>query len=165
MSLAIHLFLHLIFAIAAGFFTWLFFDHAVLSFVAAFFGGVLIDLDHIIDYVIAFGMKFRPVPFLKGYQFIKNDKIYVLFHGWEYVILSIISIWLMEASVEVKTIVCGLTSGVLFHLIIDRYINPGMSYKAYSLFYRAWNRFEIKDIVTDEHYRIHQKLKKVTRIK
>lgn len=155
MSLAIHLSLHFLFAVLAGLITWLFFGHPFLSLTAAFLGGVMIDLDHLIDYFIAFGPRFQLNSFLKGHQFIKNDKIYVLFHGWEYVILSIITIVILGGSTKINAIVWGLTLGSFFHLVTDRYVNHGMTLRGYSLFYRAWHGFKMKDIVTPEHYAEH----------
>ncbi|MBI2439723.1 MAG: hypothetical protein HYV45_03955 [Candidatus Moranbacteria bacterium] len=155
MSLMFHLFLHFFLSLLAGVITWFFFGYQPISFLAAFFGGVLIDVDHFIDYFIAFGRNFRLTHFLKGYQFFKNDKIYVLFHGWEYVILLIIVIVSIEVSGESRALMWGVTIGAFFHLVTDCYINPGMSFKAYSFFYRYWKKFEIKELVTREHYADH----------
>lgn len=165
MNLVLHLLTHLFFALAAGLIAWLFWGHAEISFLTGFFGGFLIDLDHLIDYFIAFGPKFRLSYFMRGYYFLKNDKIYVLFHGWEYVILSVITLLVIRPSAEIAAGVWGLTLGAFFHLVADRYINSGMSYKAYSLFFRAWKKFELKDIITPEHYLHHQEMKRITEIK
>lgn len=164
MHLTLHLFIHFISSLVAGVIAWLFWGNALTALMAGFVGGFLIDLDHIIDYIVAFGLKIRISYFLNGYQFLKNDKIYVLFHGWEYVILSIIALFIAPISEEFKVVVGSLAIGSFFHLVVDRYINPGMSYKAYSLFFRVWKRFELQEIVTPEHYLKHQELKKKAEI-
>jgi len=135
MYLILHLLIHLFFAFVAGLIVWLFWGHSEISFLAGFLGGFLIDIDHLIDYFIAFGPKFRLSYFLRGYSFLKNDKIYVLFHGWEYVILSVITLLVIRPSAEIAAGIWGLTLGAFLHLVADRYINSGMSYKAYSLFF------------------------------
>lgn len=165
MNLVLHLLIHFFFSSVAGLITWLFWGNAGVSFTAGFFGGFLIDLDHLIDYFIAFGPKFNALYFLRSYQFLKNDKIYVLFHGWEYIILSATALLIIPVSGELEAAVRGLTFGALFHLVADRYINPGMSYKAYSLFFRVWKGFKLREIVTPEHYLKHQELKQKTEFK
>ena len=155
MSLVTHLCIHVFFALVSGCISWFFFGNPEISFIAGFIGGVLIDLDHFIDYFIAFGLRFKTDYFIKGYQFLKNDKIYVLFHGWEYVILLLAFTISISGLTSLKSAIFALALGALFHLIADTHINKGMSYKGYSFIFRVMNRFEIKKIVTEEHYKEH----------
>lgn len=157
MSLASHLLLHIFTAAIAGYIIWRFFRHPLLSFGAAFFGSVLLDLDHLIDYYIAFGLHFDMLSFIHGEQFAKNDKIYVLFHGWEYVILLITVAWLIRSNIKLKAAVLALALGTFFHLLIDVNINDGMTIRGYSVMYRAVHDYEMKAIVTQEHYVDHLK--------
>ena len=70
-----------------GFLIWKYLFKNINVFLIAFLGGVLIDLDHLFDYFLAFGAKFNLTYFAKGYQFLKSDKIYIPFHSWEIVII------------------------------------------------------------------------------
>lgn len=155
MSLSLHLFLHVITAAIAGYIVWRFWRKPLISFGAAFIGGVLIDLDHLIDYFFAFGFHFSLLSFIHGEQFAKNDKIYVLFHGWEYVILLLAVAWLIQSNIRLKTALFSLALGTFFHLLIDVNVNQGMTISGYSVIYRSVNDYEIKKIVTPEQYRIH----------
>lgn len=151
--------LHVLTALIAGYIIWRFFREPIISFGAAFVGGVLIDLDHLIDYFLAFGVNFRLEGFLLGVQFEKNDKIYVLFHGWEYVILLAIVTWLIKSNIKLKVAILALSLGAFFHLLIDVNINGGMTIKSYSILYRATHHYDMKKVVTPEHYK-GQMLKK-----
>jgi hypothetical protein len=137
MSLASHLLFHVFTALIAGYIVWRFWRHPLLSFGIAFVGAVLIDLDHLIDYYIAFGSHFDMLSFIHGEQFAKNDKIYVLFHGWEYVILLIAVSWLIKSNIKLKVAVLALALGAFFHLLIDVNVNHGMTVQGYSVVYRA----------------------------
>lgn len=163
MSLAFHLFIHIVFAFVAGIIAWFFFGYPIVSFSGAIIGGVLIDTDHFIDYFLAFGRKWSLDYFIRGYQFLKNDKVYVLFHGWEYVILLAIVVWAVGAQSSLGAALFALGLGGLFHLIADTMINHGMSWKGYSILYRLLNKFEVERIVTPEHYQSHLKEKQSTR--
>lgn len=155
MSLAPHLFLHVLSAALAGYIIWRFLRRPLLSFGAAFCGAVLVDLDHLIDYFLAFGFTFDLLSFLRGEQFAQSDQIYVLFHGWEYTILLAVAVWFLKDNRRLKTAVLGLALGIFFHLLIDVNINRGMTVRSYSVVYRALQHYEMEAIVTPEHYQEH----------
>lgn len=156
MSLALHLFLHVFTALFAGFVSWMFFGNPFFSFVGGVIGGVLIDLDHLIDYFLAFRWQWRLSYFLKGYQFLKSDKIYILFHGWEYVILLTISAWfVIGVGSSLGIGVLSLCLGMLFHLVVDMCVNQGVSFKTYLFLYRLRYGFGIEKLVTPAHYKNH----------
>lgn len=130
---------------------------------AAFIGGVLVDLDHLVDYVIAFGTSFDLNFFLKGYQFLKNDKIFVPLHAWEWIpLLLLLYILLKRQHLEhrvkltkyIVTFLLAFTLGLSSHLFIDTFSNK-LILHGYSIIYRALNNFEVEKLVTEEHYRIH----------
>lgn len=156
MDLFWHLSFHVITAFLAGYIIWRIWRRPVPSFIAGFFGGVLIDLDHLIDYFFAFGLRYNLESFLRGYQFLKSDKIYVLFHGWEYAVVLVILGMLIRSNLWLKSAILALSLGAFFHLVVDVNINHGMTFKGYSVFYRAFNDFDTQNIVTPEHYEQHQ---------
>lgn len=92
--------------------------------------GVLIDLDHLVDYFAFFGARFDLNTFLNVTTYMKPaGKIYVLFHGWEY-------LWPV-------VILLGKAAGLAYfgHLLIDS-LNIGQV-TAYSFIYRLVNNFAI----------------------
>ena len=155
MSLVFHLSLHVLTALLAGLISWLLFENPLISFIGGFVGGVFIDLDHLIDYFLAFRWRWRISYFLKGYQFLKSDKVYVLFHGWEYIIFLGLVLLMMDMSSSVFVGLFALGLGALFHLVVDTFVNHGMTVQGYSFFYRLKRRFDVEKIVTSEHYREH----------
>lgn len=158
MNLFLHLSIHVFFALLAGFIAFRIWRKPVVSFAGGILGGVFIDLDHLIDYFLAFGFNFKLDYFINGYQFLKSDKVYVLFHGWEYVIILMV-IAVALRSLKLKSLVFALAFGAFFHLSADVIINNA-SVKFYSIIFRAKNRFEIEKIVTPEHWREEHQMKR-----
>lgn len=102
--------------------------------VASFLAGVLIDIDHCVDYVIEFG--FRPDwhRFFRSFEEGQYTRIYIVFHGWEWLpVLGLMS-WLTGYD----PFFVGALFGVAQHLILDQLTN-GASSLGYSLLWR-WSR-------------------------
>lgn len=163
MPLAIHLSIHILSGLLAGYFVWKLWKKPLPAFVFSFIGAVAIDFDHFIDYFLAFGWNFsaswRINYFTNGYQFLKTDKIYILFHGWEYVIIfGILGLFIFKNK-TVKTIFFALALGMLFHLTYDVSANAGMRFLSYSIIYRMENNFSLQKVVTPEHWQKHLKNK------
>lgn len=156
MGLFWHLSLHVLTAFVAGCIIWRIWRKPVPSFIAGFLGGVLIDLDHLIDYFLAFGPRFNLGYFLQGYQFLKSDKIYVLFHGWEYVALLAGLGLMIRSNLWLKSAILSISLAAFFHLVVDVNINKGMTFSGYSIVCRVANGFDIEKIVTLEHYQDHR---------
>lgn len=150
MSLIAHLSIHLFSGLIVGFLVWRIWKKPVLSYLFAIIGGVLVDLDHLIDYYIAFGWNFKISYFLRGYQFLENERIYVLFHGWEYVVILAILL-IITTNKTSKSIILALTLGLLLHLSADVMLN-NIPIRSYSLVYRIKNKFSIQKLVDKEHY-------------
>jgi hypothetical protein len=168
MPLIPHLSIHLTLSLFASFLVWLFFEkHLSGIILGALLGGFLIDFDHFIDYFLAFGLNFKLSYFTRGYEFLKSDKIYILFHGWEYVIL-LVALALVLKNKTIRTIgatgafIFAIALGAFFHLGADIVLNEGMTVKSYSIIFRAKNNFQMEKIVTPEHWQNH--IKKKTRV-
>ncbi|OGK26061.1 hypothetical protein A2954_02855 [Candidatus Roizmanbacteria bacterium RIFCSPLOWO2_01_FULL_37_12] len=149
MTLFLHESVHILISLIIGYLVWCIYKKPFPSFFAAFLGGVLIDLDHLVDYFFVYGFNFNLVNFLKGYHFDISNKLYVPFHAWEYVvILNILYIyfekkWKQKKVAVFKIIlafVLALNLGIYSHLIIDTFSN-GVESFGYSLIYRALNKF------------------------
>lgn len=161
MNLYLHLSIHIFFSLVAGFIVWKLWKKPVASFIFGVVGGVLVDLDHVIDYFLAFGWNIRFEYFAKGYEFLKSDKIYILLHGWEYVIiLAVLAIWIFKNRTA-KSVILALALGLFFHLGFDASANEGAKFSTYSIANRIHKNFELKDLVTSEHYQDHQEKRKL----
>ena len=135
---------HIIISFSAGALFWLF-TKQIYAGLACFVSGVLIDIDHIIDYIIRFG--YRGFTVKKLYQACENTykkdsarrfkKLYFIFHAYEIAIL----LWI--ASIYIKNIyVLAITVGYTTHLIMDCTANP-VHPQAYSIVWRAIKGFDI----------------------
>ena len=156
MDLSLHLFIHLAFSALAGFLVWRFFGKPIIAFVAALFGGFFIDSDHLIDYWLSFGFSYQPEYFFASAYTLKSEKIFYLFHGWEYMAIFLILGILIKKQIGMKIAFLAIALGMLFHLAVDVTINEGMTLKSYSIIYRAVNDFDIEKIITDESYQKFQ---------
>lgn len=160
MNLYLHLLIHFSFSLLAGFIVWRIWKQPLASFAAGISGGFLIDSDHLIDYLSAFGINFNLFQFFSGAQFSNSGKIYVLFHGWEYIILFMSAALIIKQKMRLKSAFLALALGIFFHLSADMAINDGMRFRGYSILYRIKNNFAIEKLVTEEHYRRY--LEKIT---
>ena len=153
MNLYLHELIHLTLSLIVGLIIWKISSN-VYVIPAALMGGFFIDLDHVIDYFFAFGSKIDLHYFLKGRQFLKTDKIYVIFHSWELVILLFLGAFVLSQS-----LIFSFSLSLFLHLIVDVFTN-NMKLQSYFLLYRINNNFELKTMVTNDHYQKHLKQKK-----
>jgi hypothetical protein len=157
LSLPLHLSIHLFFSLLAGVIVWRIWKKPLWAFIFGILGGFLIDFDHFIDYYLAFGWNWNWLYFKWGYEFLKNGKIFVLFHGWEYAIILGLALFLFKNRYA-RTILAALALGVFFHLATDVVVDD-MPIRSYSLNYRIHNSFEIARIVKPDNYEKHLKRK------
>jgi len=159
MPLYTHLSIHLAFSFLAGFIVFKIYKNAKISFISTLISGFFVDFDHFIDYFLAFGSKFNLNYFINGYQFLKSDKIYILFHGWEYVIVLLAFLIIIKDKLF-KTVFLGLALGLIFHLTSDVVID-GIHPKTYYLIQRIKSGFNVEKLVNSEHYQKHKEEKKL----
>jgi len=163
MELLLHELIHLVLSLLAAFFVYrLLKCKSYISIVASIVGGFLIDIDHLVDYFFAFGIHFSLNYFLKGYQFLKSDRMYVPFHSWELVILLLIIFLIFsyfKNRIVLKTILLSFCIALFFHLATDVILNR-ISIKSYSFIYRLQKNFSLKELVSQIHYQKHLKQKK-----
>ena len=113
-----------------------------LIFLGALLGEFFLDADHLIDYAIAFGLSFHLDAFLNGSMFYKAHQTFVLFHGWEWIIvLAIITRFIKNT--YIKFFLLAVTTGLLFHLVYDMFYNH-FTFLGYSLIYRIFHGFQVK---------------------
>jgi hypothetical protein len=88
---------------------------------ASIVSGVLVDVDHVVDYVLA----------RRGAD---DATMVVALHGWEYAAVLI----RLDRRLGTRG---GLTIAYLLHLVMDQIANPKRSRAVYSLVYRARRGF------------------------
>lgn len=110
---------------------------AFISFVS----GILIDLDHIIDYYKNNGFTLNPGVVYDACLDIKFDTLYIIFHSYEIVIVLWIAIACLSLSNAWKAAAIGITQ----HVIFDNLTNP-MRKMGYFFTYRAMKGFR-KDLL------------------
>ncbi len=118
--------------------------------------GFLIDFDHIVDYLYYFSKNrlfvkkklwFDPIFHLKSFlspkaYVVKNQKVFVPFHGWELVPLF----WLLLRSWGNRLGIAGLewtSLAYLAHLSWDQLVCAGNRH-SYFFIYRFFNRFSFQ---------------------
>ncbi len=166
-----HELLHFFSSILSGGITLLLFYRFKVSkisilvvFSSALIGGFFIDLDHLIDYIATYGFHFNLNCFLHGCQYLATKHVYIIFHGWELiVVLAVIAGLLLKKKPRdskrtlLVLALVSFTTGLLAHLIIDSITNE-IALFGYSFFYRLFNNFELEKF-TKPHYDIYQFIK------
>ncbi len=103
-----------------------------------FLGGVLVDLDHLIDYFLYFGFNFNLKYFFEG-RFLLSRRIYLFLHGWE-LVLVLVLLSFLNKSLGLWTFTVSL--GV--HIFID---NIQRDNKLFYLFsYRLYHKFNAEKL-------------------
>lgn len=150
MGLVLHLSIHILLGIVAGLIAWLITKRFWASLISAVLAGVLIDLDHFIEYWLVYGWNFNLGQFIQGSEYLQSAKMRVFFHAWEYVIILLLAFWLIKNR-KLKAVFLGIALGLFFHLGGDALINR-IPLKSYSIIYRIANNFEMEKMVTPEHW-------------
>jgi hypothetical protein len=114
--------------------------------IASFLSGILIDIDHVLDYLIVRGVRFDRDEFSK---FIREKKYWktaslpwkvnVLFHGWEWLVI----LGIAAASTDWNPVITGILVGFGHHILLDVLNNKPDSWAktllGYSLLWRWKN--------------------------
>ena len=108
------------------------------SMVAALITGVMIDLDHLVEYYMWF---------VRG----DNRRVWYFLHDYELLIPAFVAAYLSGWD----PVVLGVSLAFLAHLLTDQIFNP-MAPLAYFLTYRAVKRFRRHEIVKAEWAEILQ---------
>jgi hypothetical protein len=157
MNLYLHLFIHISLALLAGFIVYKITGKKIISFFFSFLSGVAVDFDHFIDYFLDFRWNFHLEYFKNGYEFVKTGRIFLLFHGWEYVAVLLV-LFLVVRKVYLQAIFLGLALGLFFHLVTDVIVDD-VPITFYSVVYRVENNFEVKNLVGTRNYERYLKQK------
>lgn len=120
LSLFVHEVFHLIIGILLGLALFKI-THKKKVFLWVILASLLIDLDHLVDYFLAFGFTFNPFVIPAGEYFDLNKKALVLFHSWE-VALILLILGLIK-STRFQIIFLSVGAGMLGHLLVDQITN------------------------------------------
>jgi hypothetical protein len=158
--LALHLFIHFILAVFAGFLVGRHFGKVKLGIIAGVIGGFLIDVDHILEYFFTFGLHFNFIYFIEGRQFLISNKILLIFHAWEYIPVLLIIAWLLRRRRNIYVFLLALTLGGAVHLVSDCLIN-GYSPRNYSLIYRLGKNFNASYMLSPAQQELNAQYRQV----
>jgi hypothetical protein len=105
--------------------------------------GILIDLDHFLDFWINRGFSLSPRKFLDFCYYGTSTKFYDILHGYEFVPL----LWWLSTQPPLREAGVGLLVGYSLHLLGDQFFNTHLNRWTYFLSYRLFHRFESSRIV------------------
>ena len=135
-STAVDLAVHFILTVVlAGFFYWL--TGRWIWPALAVVGGILIDIDHFIDYYRYFGIRFNARDFF-GHKYLASGKCYVILHSWELVLC----VWILSLFFAGVT---PLAAGMTLHMVIDHWLSHRKTPRFLFLLYRWRRGFELPE--------------------
>lgn len=90
-----------------------------IIFTSSFIGGVLIDIDHILDYSREHGIDLRIKQFYERFHRKEVTRVWIILHSWELLLLMSICAFLMGWNPWIVGTIIGLTQ----HIILDQIFN------------------------------------------
>jgi len=103
--------------------------------------GILIDLDHIFDYVREHGWSFDVKKFFRLNNTAQYNRAVIFLHGWEWMILWGITAWLTEWNPWAVGILIGISQ----HMVLDSIAN-GLDLRGYSICWRWKHKFHFDTV-------------------
>jgi len=158
MPLYLHLAIHLTLAIIVGYICGRLFKKPGLGVVMGILGGFLIDLDHVLEYFLVYGLTFNFQYFIESRQFLISNKIKLFFHAWEYFPILLAMAFIFRKKQNLKVIFFTLAISGAVHLASDVVIN-NYYFKYYSLIYRYQLNFSAEKLLTPEIYQLNLEYK------
>lgn len=143
---------HIAISIGVSALVWAIFRSSTAA-LACFLTGVFLDIDHLIDYTLNYGLRFRVKHFFKAFEYETFENIFVFLHSWEFIVIYLALLWL----VDWKPVATGAVIGILVHLLLDHLFNDHSKF-AYFLSYRLFHRFSGKHFYGADEY--HKRLKR-----
>jgi len=122
--------------------------HSWPATLGCFLSGVLIDVDHYLEYcLIRKKFPFR-YEHLVDFCFDGSvSKIYLFFHAYEYLVI----LWFLICFFHPGNVWLGVATGLTTHLFFDQFTNPIKPY-FYFLTFRVKNRFEKSKILSEDYF-------------
>jgi len=114
-----------------------------ILFTASLVSGVLIDLDHVLDFLWEYRMRFVVQKFFDAHYNRKILFCMIIFHSWELLIPLNIYAFLVGGN----SWVIGITIGLTQHIILDQTFNKKINKCIYFFFWRLKNDFSFKKML------------------
>ncbi len=115
-----------------------------IVFTSSLISGVLIDLDHVLDYFRENGINLRIKQFFKIFHNKEHSSIVLILHSWELLILLRISAFIVRWNPWIVGTAIGFTQ----HVVLDQIFNKPSRW-AYLFFWRLKSDFNSKTIFPD----------------
>jgi len=115
---------------------------------SSFLAGVLIDIDHVIDYFLNEGIKLNIKDFFRFYRDERYKRLTIVFHAWEWLIFLFVFLWFSGWNTWLTGILIGFTQ----HLLFDKFYNVSR-FSSYLFLWRWWVGFEPKLICLENRKR------------
>ena len=131
---------------SVGFF---YFTQSLIGTATCFFAGILIDLDHILDFLIEkkrFPFNYADLWSFCAYE--KAGKLYLILHSYEFFVVW----WFLVVYYHLNYFWLGLMVGMTVHMLADQISNPCKPW-AYFLLCRIKCGFSREIILNEEFYK------------
>mgnify|MGYP005629655007 FL=1 len=112
--------------------SWIIFSSSLIS-------GVLIDIDHILDYFMAYGINIRIKQFFEVCHNLKIPRVRLIFHSWELLFLLSICAFVMRCNPWIIGTIVGFTQ----HIVLDQVFNKPHKL-TYFFFWRLKKDFSLQ---------------------
>jgi len=106
--------------------------------------GILVDIDHLFEYIKGVGWHLNLKHFFKFCYEAKYERLYIFLHAYEYFFL--IALIIVISDFNHLALAVGI--GYIQHLIFDQVVNP-VKPMTYFIFYRLKNRFIKQNLFKD----------------
>lgn len=123
--------------------------HSWPATIGCFFSGILLDVDHYLEYYIfrkKFPYKYKDLVDFCWYN--QESDLYLFFHAYEYLFVLWFSIYFFCLGKVWVGIAVGLTT----HLLLDQWFNP-IKPLFYFLTFRIKNQFKKAKTVSEMYFR------------
>ena len=105
--------------------------------------GVLVDIDHLVDYFYAErSFRFNLRAFLSSRSWARSGRVFVLFHGFEYLPF----VFLFWQGMRGRKWAIAATSAMSVHLLADHVLND-LKPLGYFITYRLAHRFRASELI------------------
>lgn len=129
---------HTVFSVVLSGILYAIFKSRTLA-IASLLPGILTDVDHVIDYLIEYGIPFDVKKFFRSCYQGQYSRAYLFLHAWEWFFFGLIVAWLTDWNLWVV----GLSIGFGQHMALDQLSNRPRRW-GYFLFWRWKNDFKFK---------------------
>lgn len=115
---------------------------SLLAAVICFLSGILLDLDHILEYLTLKERKLSLKIFYYSDLAKEKERLYLIFHSFELILF----LWWTIHKFSLNLFWIAFAIGISTHLILDLIRNPVKSPLTYFLFYRLIKGFSVQHL-------------------